>query len=192
MVLYGSRIPLDKLFHIRLWELDKEQNMKRKWERKLKSKQHKNLSKSTKTFLFSTMAFLFAFYLLNTSDAGFVPKSEMPVVQAASQKTIPLKLYKKIKGRWSDNSSGGYNRIIKKNCIKVYDRSTGKLAYKSKIYGCKKTDNGYLIKCKYPHNNAKYCYVYNEQNDCLDYYFDSWEARGDNYSGSSSLSRGWW
>lgn len=114
----------------------------------------------------------------------------MIVNSATKDKTteLPSKLYRKIKGWWTDNSSGGYDRKVTKKYIKVYDRDTGELVYKSKIYGWKKTNQGYLVNLKYPHNNARYSYIYNEQYDSLDYY-DSWDADGKNYSGSASMGR---
>lgn len=134
-------------------------------------------------------------FLSNAPVADRTPSTDtfqITEAEAAAKKNkseLPSKLYKKIKGWWADNSSGGYDRKITKTYIKAYHRDTGKLAYKSKIYGWKKTDQGYLIRLKYPHNHARYCYLYNEQYDSLDYYYDVWKADGNYYSGSASLSR---
>ena len=139
----------------------------------------------------SVVVSVFAERLYTDKYAFLDSVSGIMVVKAATKdkKTeLPLKIYKKIKGWWTDNSSGGYNRKVKKKYIKVYDRATGKLAYKSKIYGWKNTRQGYLIKLKYPHNNAKYCYLYNEPYAVLEYY-DSWDIDGKNYSGSASMER---
>lgn len=102
---------------------------------------------------------------------------------------LPNALYKKIKGWWTENSSGGYNYKIVKTGFKRYDRKTGKCLAVWKISGCEKTSEGYLIKVKY--QNYKCSYVYDEPQDSLEYHWD-WNASGDNYSGSSSLSRGKW
>lgn len=102
---------------------------------------------------------------------------------------IPKRLYKKIKGWWTESSSGGCDYKIGETRFKEYDRTTGNCLATWKVKGCKKTSEGYLIKVKY--KNYKASYVYNEAQDVLEYHWD-WNASGDNYSGSSSLSRGKW
>lgn len=151
------------------------------------------IMKKTIVYLLVFYMFTFVFRGKVSADKNALLANETEIItvkSATKDKTneLPSKIYKKIKGWWADNSSGGYNRKVTKKYIKVYNRTTGELIYKSKIYGWKNTREGYLIKLKYPHNNAKYCYLYNEQYDALEYY-DSWDTDGQNYSGSASMER---
>ena len=142
-------------------------------------------------FIFSAVVSAFKGGALTDKNILFDYASGIMIAESATKDKkaeLQSEIYKKIKGWWADNSSGGYDRKITRKYIKVYDRVTSEFVYKSKIYGCKNTRQGYLIKLKYPHNNEKYCYLYDEQNDVLEYH-DSWDANGNNYSGSASMER---
>ena len=130
-------------------------------------------------------------YFSDVHSVKYTPITENTIKNKINKANaqLPNALYKKIKGWWTENSSGGYNYKIVKTGFKRYDRKTGKCLAVWKISGCEKTSEGYLIKVKY--QNYKCSYVYDEPQDSLEYHWD-WNASGDNYSGSSSLSRGKW
>lgn len=115
-------------------------------------------------------------------------------VEAATKKQFKLseKQYKKVKGWWSDNSSGGWDVKFTHSKVKYYDRVTGKLAWTATIKKCKKKGNVYVYYIK----SEKGCYEYRTTTYDLNVleYYESWddENYGDYYSGSSSLSRGKW
>lgn len=104
---------------------------------------------------------------------------------------LSKKVYRKLKGWWTDVSSGGYDRKITRKAIKVYSRTTGECIDNIKICGCKKVKGGYLIKIK-NNRGIKSCYKYNKKADMMENYYMGWKADETYYSGSSSLFRGKW
>lgn len=130
-------------------------------------------------------------YFSDVHSVKYTPIAENTIKNKINKANaqLPNALYKKIKGWWTENSSGGYDYKIVKTGFKRYNRTTGKCLATWKVKGCKKTSEGYLIKVKY--KNYKASYVYNEAQDVLEYHWD-WNTSGDNYSGSSSLSREKW
>lgn len=115
-------------------------------------------------------------------------------VEAATKKQFKLsdKQYKKVKGWWSSNSSGGWDIKFTRSKVKYYDRTTGDLAWTAAIKGCKKKDGIYVYYIK----SEKGCYEFRTtkfDSGVLEYY-GSWDDEHyvDYYSGSASLSCGKW
>lgn len=109
-------------------------------------------------------------------------------VQAKNYK-LNQSIYNRLKGSWAENSSGGKNLKFTKTTVKYYDRETGKVVYTSKIMGCKKYKNGYLIKLKNSRNYKYSYFMYKYKYKNLLEYFGSWKLDGKYYSGSSSLEK---
>lgn len=115
-------------------------------------------------------------------------------VEAATKKQFQLSdaQYKKVKGWWTCNSSGGWDVKFTRSKVKYYDRENGKLAWTATIKKCKKRGSIYIYYVK----SERGCYEFrtNEtDSNVLDYY-GTWDEKNyaDYYSGSSSLSRGKW
>lgn len=110
----------------------------------------------------------------------------------AKKKSFKLskKVYRQIKGWWTNVSSGGTDRKFTRTKMKIFDRNTGQYIGKMRIYGCKKVKGGYLIRLKNS-DGEKLCYKYNKKADMMEN-FMGWKADSNYYSGSSSLFRGKW
>ncbi len=110
----------------------------------------------------------------------------------AKKKTFKLskKVYRQVKGWWTNVSSGGTDRKFTRTKMKIFDRTTGQCIDSIKIYGCKKVKGGYVIRLKNS-QGEKLCYKYNKKADMMENYM-GWKADGNYYSGSSSLFRGKW
>lgn len=119
------------------------------------------------------------------------PETEQAETMAKKKSAkLSKKVYRQIKGWWTNVSSGGTDRKFTWTKMKVYDRNTGECIGKMKIYGCKKVKGGYLIKLKNS-RGEKLSYKFNKKADMMENYM-GWKADGDYYSGSSSLFRGKW
>lgn len=101
------------------------------------------------------------------------------------------KVYKWVKNKWwTENSSGGFDVKFTRTKVNHYNRENGELYYTAKIKGYQKIKGGYVIKVK--NGQYKYCYaIYENQKNALEFY-TGWKVDVDQYSGSSSLSRGKW
>lgn len=110
----------------------------------------------------------------------------------AKKKTFKLskKVYRQVKGWWTNVSSGGTDRKFTRTKMKIFDRTTGQCIDSMKFYGCKKVKGGYVIRLKNS-QGEKLCYKYNKKADMMENYM-GWKADGNYYSGSSSLFRGKW
>lgn len=125
-------------------------------------------------------------------NAREISPASVKVETLAKKKSFRLskKVYRQIKGWWTNVSSGGTDRKFSRTKMKVYDRSTGQCIGKMKICGCKKVKGGYLIKLKNS-RGEKLSYKYNKKADVLESYM-GWKADANSYSGSNSLFRGKW
>lgn len=115
----------------------------------------------------------------------------------AKSATLNKKVYKRVKGWWTTNSSGGYDIKISKTKMKYYKKNGKKVVMTAKIKGCKKVKGGYLIQVKVGKKLKWSYFMYNKKykvdssEDILEYH-DGWKKKGNNYSGSSSLMKGKW
>lgn len=127
--------------------------------------------------------------VLQAQETG---QGDVQVETMAKKKSFRLskKVYRQIKGWWTNVSSGGTDRKFTRTKMKIFDRNTGQCIGEMKIYGCKKVKGGYLIRLKNS-QGGKLCYKYDKKADVMEYY-TGWKADGDYYSGSSSLFRGKW
>lgn len=138
-------------------------------------------------FLLTCLLMIFSVGTFNTNGN----KYSNYVAEAATKKQFELsdKQYKKVKGLWSENSSGGWNVKFTRSKVNYYDRSTGELAWTATIKKCKKIGSVYAYYVKSEKGYYEYRTTTNDS-DTLEYY-GSWndEHYADYYSGSSSLSR---
>lgn len=127
--------------------------------------------------------------VLQAQETG---QGAVQVETMAKKKSFRLskKVYRQIKGWWTNASSGGTDRKFTRTKMKIFDRNTGQCTGKMKIYGCKKVKGGYLIRLK-NNEGEKLCYKYDKKADVMESYM-GWKTDGDYYSGSSSLFRGKW
>lgn len=106
---------------------------------------------------------------------------------------VPEKIYNKIKGWYSESSSGGYDVKVTRDYFIKYDRTTGKVSSSWKIQKMKATKNSYRFCVKY--RNWEVAYVCNKGKlgEGFEFY-DGWDEDpyGIGYSGSASLSKGKW
>lgn len=114
-----------------------------------------------------------------------------PTPVRAKSATLNPKVYKRVKGWWTTNSSGGYDIKISKTKMKYYKKNGKKVVMTATIKGCKKVKDGYLIQVKV--GKLKWSYhMYNKKHKNTLEFFDGWKLNGKKYSGSSSLMRGRW
>lgn len=97
---------------------------------------------------------------------------EQTVVLAQNQYQLKQKVYKKIKGWWTNESAGTCDWKITQKKIKIYSRSTGECIQKMRIYGCKKVEDGYIIKVKNK-DGQKFAYSFNKNQNTMCNYQDS-------------------
>lgn len=115
----------------------------------------------------------------------------------AKSATLNKKVYKRVKGWWTTNSSGGYFVKISKTKMKYYKKDGKKVVMTAKIKGCKKVKGGYLIQVKVGKWGKWSYFMYNKKykdadsEDILEFH-GGWKKKGNNYSGSSSLMKGKW
>lgn len=113
------------------------------------------------------------------------------IAEAAVKKQFKLsdKQYKRVKGLWTYNSSGGWNVKFTRSKVKYYNRDNGKLEWTAKIKKCKKAGKTYIYYIQ--SQNGKYQFRTSDENaDVLEYY-GTWDndCYSDYYSGSSSMER---
>lgn len=74
---------------------------------------------------------------IQKDDADVYP---IDVINAATKKPFQLSdtQYKKVKGWWTQNSSGGWDVKFSRSKVKYYDRETEKISWTADIRKCKK------------------------------------------------------
>ena len=104
---------------------------------------------------------------------------------------VPEKIYNRIKGWYSESSSGGYDVKVTRDYFIKYDRNTGKVSSRMKIHKMKTINNGYLFCVKQNGWEIGYFCEKSKLGEGFDYLM-GWDGDWLGYSGSSSLSKGKW
>lgn len=98
--------------------------------------------------------------------------AEQTTVLAQKKYQLKQKVYKQVKGWWTNKSSSTCDWKVTQKKIKIYSRSTGECLEKMRIYGCKKVEDGYIIKAK-NNNGQNFAYCFNRKQNTLCSYQDS-------------------
>lgn len=106
------------------------------------------------------------------NNSGSSTAAQQTAVLAQTKYQLRQKVYKQVKGWWTNESAGTCDWKVTQKKIKIYSRSTGECIEKLRIYGCKKVEDGYIIKAK-NNNGQKVAYSFDKKQNTLCSYQDS-------------------